>query len=645
MRSIVFDVETNRLIDPDKIWLIICKELSTGEHFIFREDNLYKFKEFSETVGLWISHNGLGFDHLVIKSLLGIEIPSIEKIKDTLILSKLIDYSRSGHSIEDYGLEFGIPKGKFVDFSKYSQEMEDYCVRDVDICEKVYRKYLRYVSNPAHHASIILEHRFQLVVNDLSRNGFSFNVKSASRLLSNVERDLKELDKDILEAFPPKLKLIREITPKETKYGTLSRTDFRWLGDGDLSDYNGGSFCRCAWTPFNPSSHRQIVEVLSNAGWRPVDKTQSHIDTEREINRLRYKKKDKELDIMQKELIVKLNQLKKTGFKVNEVNLDTLPTSAPIPARTLARRILLESRRRTLTEWLDLVTPEGRIHGKFMGIGAWTHRMAHQNPSTANIPNEFDTAGKKKLLGKELRSLWQAPKGRLLVGVDAEGIQLRIFAHLINDPEFTRALVEGKKDDKTDPHSLNQSILGSVCRSRAAAKRFIYALLLGAGLGKLSEILGCGDTETQKALDRLMERYTGWQVLKDDVFPRDARRGWFIGLDGRRVRIPGDTYGARKHLAMSGYLQNGEAIVMKLATLKWADKLLQYASKLVGLIHDEWQVECPNNVNIALNIAREMAESLPLVGKELNLRCPLAGSYWNDDDKDYTIAPNWSKTH
>jgi len=98
---------------------------------------------------------------------------------------------------------------------------------------------------------------------------------------------------------------------------------------------------------------------------------------------------------------------------------------------------------------------------------------------------------------------------------------------LHHDPEFTRALVEGKKDDKTDPHSLNQSILGGVCRSRAAAKRFIYALLLGAGIGKLTEILGCSTAEAEEALERLMVRYTGWKFLKEKVFPKDAKRGWF----------------------------------------------------------------------------------------------------------------------
>ena len=193
--------------------------------------------------------------------------------------------------------------------------------------------------------------------------------------------------------------------------------------------------------------------------------------------------------------------------------------------------------------------------------------MAHQEPNTANIPNEFDTQGHIKLLGKELRSLWQAPKKRLLVGVDAEGIQLRIFAHLIDDKEFTDALVRGKKSDKSDPHSLNQRILGGVCKSRAAAKRFIYALLLGAGLWKLSQILECSDAECREALDRLLQRYTGWAKLKSEDIPRDARRGYFIGLDGRKVSIPGASVGERKHLAMSGYLQNGEALVMKLSTL------------------------------------------------------------------------------
>lgn len=647
--KVIIDIEANGLVDPDKIWVIFCKDIDTGEYHVFRPETVTSDREravaFLRSCSLLIGHNLVGYDAPVLERILGLKL-DIEKQLDTLILSKLIDYPRSGHSVEDYGVEFGIEKIQFNDFSKYSNDMETYCIRDVDITHRIYSKYRAYINKPEHRRSIELEHRFQLVCNQLHQDGFAFNTKKATELLGKVTAELEVLDKDILEAFQPRLKLIREVTPKATKYGTISLSSIPRNLREHISDFSiDAPFSYCVLQTFNPSSHSQIIKVLNESGWRPVDKTKTHIETEREFNKLKNRKRTQEVDLTLRELYSKLQSLQKTGWKVNEANLDTLPSSAPIGARLLARRILLEARRRTLTEWLDLVSESGRIHGKFYGIGAWTHRMAHQNPNTANIPNEFDTAGKKKPYGKELRALWMAPKNRLLVGVDAEGIQLRIFAHYINDPEFTQSLVEGKKDDKTDPHSLNQRILGHHCRSRAAAKRFIYALLLGAGIGKLAEILGCSTSEAQEALDRLLQRYTGWALLKENVFPKDARRGWFQGLDGRRVRIPGDSEGSRRHLAMSGYLQNGEAVVMKSATLKWVNQLQAYDARLVNFVHDEWQTECPNNMEVALDIARMQADSLRQVGEELLLKCPLAGSYWNDDLKDFTIDTNWSKTH
>ena len=320
-------------------------------------------------------------------------------------------------------------------------------------------------------------------------------------------------------------------------------------------------------------------------------------------------------------------------------------------------------------EWLSLVRDDGRIHGEFQGLGAWTHRMAHQKPNTANIPNEMDEQGRVKLLGGDLRQLWAAPKGRLLVGCDAEGIQLRIFAHYIDDPEFTREVSEG------DPHTLNQGVLGSVCRTRQAAKRFIYALLLGAGLGKLGEILEASPSETKSGLERILVRYPGFKHLKENVFPRDVKRGWFYGLDGRKVIIP--KVAERPHLVMSGYLQGGEAIVMKRATLEWQKELdhelgtdalgsnrsggfhpyLQSSTGftipylLVDLVHDEWQTECPNNMDIAKKIGEAQCRALRKVGEDLGLKCPLAGTIFKKKKYDefgnpnYTIGPNWRLTH
>jgi DNA polymerase-1 len=278
--------------------------------------------------------------------------------------------------------------------------------------------------------------------------------------------------------------------------------------------------------------------------------------------------------------------------------------------------------------------------------------MAHQKPNTANIPSELKEDGSPKLLGREMRSLWQAPRNRLLVGVDAEGIQLRIFAHYIDDPEFTKALVEGKKHDKTDPHSLNQRILGDICKSRQAAKRSIYALLLGAGMEKLSQVLECSKPEAQAALDRLLERYTGFATLKKEVIPLDAKRGFFIGLDGRKVPIPGKTESARGHLCMSGYLQNGETLVMRKAAIIWDNnpeivEMRKEGHRIlpVDLVHDEFQTETPNDMKIAIRVAEIQAEAIKQAGIEFNLKCELAGSFYNDDHEDYTIGKTWYQTH
>lgn len=641
---VVIDIEANGLENPTKIWLIICKDIDTGEFHIFRnlvddDTERKRFDEFSLLVDCWIGHNILGYDIPVLLGkgfLAHVHGQTYPTFIDTLIISKLANYPREKHSIEDYGKEFGYLKGVFSDFSKYSLEMEEYCVRDVEICHRVYSSHLKYISNPAHCDAIRLEHQFQLIVNKLHDNGFAFDSDGATRLLWKVERQLEKLDEAIAKEFPPRQVLVREFTPRLTKHGTISRTSVpRHLHD-NISNYVAGqSYPVYRTDVFNPASHKQIIDVLHEAGWQPVNKTKTHIEADRTIKRSKWSRE--QIDVSETE--DKLIDLAKYGWKIDEANLATLPDTAPQPARSLAKRIMLESRRRTLTEWLGLVGADGRIHGKFYGIGAWTHRMAHQNPNTANIPTDA------KLYGKEMRSLWIAPKGRLLIGVDAEGIQLRIFAHYINDPEFIDALVRGRKDDKTDPHSLNQRILGSICKSRAIAKRFIFAFLLGAGTGKLGEILSSSETEGRKALDRLYQRYTGLQILKETIIPQDAKRGYFTGIDGRSVPIPAETDSRRRHLCMSGYLQNGETVVMRDATVRFDPLLEQYDTFLTDLVHDEWQGETPNDVKIALQVCEIMADSLRKTGIKYKLNCPLEGSYWSDEHKDYTIGVNWWQTH
>lgn len=653
--KVVIDVEGNGY-NPTKIWLVVCQDVSTCHNHIFRnltDDEIEKkrFIDFASNVDCFIGHNVLGYDIPVIRRLLGLDLLGREKHKhcsiiDTYVCSKLIDYPRDRHSVESYGEEFNLPKGDHSDFTRWSLEMETYCIRDCDITRRIYLKYKKYLDNPAHKKSIETEHQFQGIINKLEDKGFKLDTALVDKLLVKVVEELTSLDKDILDAFPPREVLIREFTPKATKFGTISKTSVPRVLWEKIHEYEvGETYRHCKYEAFNPASHKQIIRVLNEAKWEPTAKTKAHILAEREHNRLkRIRNKTNAIALELQACDNTLTILKETGWKVNEENLMTLPASAPAAAKLLARRILYEARRRTLTEWKSLVQDDGRVHGKFQGIGAWTHRMSHQKPNMANVTNEFDLVGNVKLLGKELRQCWIVPKNRLLVGVDAEGIQLRIFAHYINDPEFTDALVRGRKDDKSDPHSLNQRILGDVCKSRAASKRFIFALLLGAGLGKLAEILASSAAAAEQALERLLVRYTGFAELKQTVIPLDAERGWFSGVDGRRVRILGETVGTRRHLAMSGYLQNGEAVVIKTAALIAEPQLEDFDSFLVNIIHDEFQVETPNDLNIAVKVAEIFDEAIREAGRRLNLLCPLAGSYRNDHGT-FTIGKNWYQTH
>lgn len=651
---IVLDIEANGLKSPDKIWLIVCKELNKDVYEVFKEPTTNKeerdrFIAYVSDKSL-IYHNGLSYDYPVLNRLLGLDIVDVHKRSiDTLIVGRMADFSRkTGHSLADYGEEIGLEKIKFTDFSHYTPEMLEYCIRDVQICEKVYKKYIKYIN--AYHEPIQREQRFQGRVNELERNGFYFDIPKATELLETVSSELDGLDREISTAFPPREVVIREFTPKATKYGTISLSSVpRSLRDRIHEFEIGKTYPQTKTEPFNPSSHKQLIQVLTESGWKPEERTKTHVETLRDINRLKYKRdKGPEVDKELQVLYDKAERLKETGWKINEKNLSSLPPGAPPPARMLAKRILLEARRRTLTEWLSLVDDDSRIRGRFQGIGAWTHRMAHQNPNTANIPSEFDEQGRVKLLGKEMRSLWCAPPGRKLIGVDAEGIQLRIFAHYIDDKEFTDALVQGRKADKSDPHSLNMRILGGVCKTRQAAKRFIYALLLGGGFERLASILEASEADTRRALDRLLERYTGFQYLKEHVIPADARRGWFSAIDGRPIPIPGDSVSERRHLCMSGYLQSGEAIVMKEAANRWEDRLLAegYDEWLfVNLVHDEDQTEASGDEERNLYIASVQADAIKEAGEYFNLKCPLAGSYWNDDHKRYTIGDTWYYTH
>lgn len=633
-----FDIECNGL-QPTKIWIIHGQDISNAKEYTFfpDKDGYEPFLSFAANVHAWIGHNILGYDLPVLYNLAGLEPVPVSNCIDTLILSRLLEFHREGgHSLDQYGKEINIPKIEVNSWDEWNDLYIERCRTDVRINLGVFKRYEKYLSSDRWRQAIRLEHEKQIMCNELHDTGMFFDVPRARELLAEISGEVSALTTSLQEVFPPRTKLIREITPKETKHGTISKVGLGFSGI-DLTVYSpGASFSRIEWVPFNPGSPSQRIDRLWEAGWRPTERTEGHKDFLKDTRRRKLTDEEEE----------RKKRFDRYGWKTSEENLNSLSGDAPGAARTLVRWMLLRSRASKLEkEWLNNVQGD-RIHGTYNGHGTWPGRCTHTNPNMGNIPSFNAKLPETTPYSDRLRSLFGSGPERYLVGVDAEGIQLRILAHYLNDEEYTHALVAGDKKKGTDPHSINQRVIGETCRSRDDAKTFIYAWILDAGVGRVSEIFRCSYPEAKEAIQRVINRWPKMQWVKDKLVPADAGRGYFEGIDGRFVKIPGEDFETKQHYTLAGYLQSAEQIIMNTAWQIAKPALLQtrIPFRLVNFVHDEFQVEVPRDTDQALTVAKITADAIRLSGERFSLRCPMAGSYINSHG-DLAIGDNWSQTH
>jgi DNA polymerase I-like protein with 3'-5' exonuclease and polymerase domains len=278
--------------------------------------------------------------------------------------------------------------------------------------------------------------------------------------------------------------------------------------------------------------------------------------------------------------------------------------------------------------------------------------MTHSNPNVAQVPK----CGSP--YGKECRSLFRATPGLAQVGCDAEGLELRLLGHYMaayDGGAYADTVVNGKKEDGTDVHTVNQRAAG--LNTRDSAKTLIYALLYGAGDFKLGTIVYNDFTETQKAKfnasdgarsnrdkalaklggarrKRLMDNLPALGKLTEAVKAKAKKTRKLRGIDGRILHVRSE------HAALNTLLQSGGAVVMKKALVLLddairSDKKLRGKVAFVANVHDEFQME--TQPELAETVGRLAADSIRLAGEHFNLRCPLAG--------DYAVGRNWAETH
>lgn len=641
MKRYIVDIETDSL-NASVIWCIVALNVDSDERIIWTKDGAFGHKRledfpgWAEGVDQFIGHNFIAFDGPTLNNLLNANIKNEwPTVVDTFVVSRLVRFKLFGtHSLDELGTALGYPKTEFSDFSQLTEEMVSYCCDDVAVNKHIFLDLERHITNPVWDQSMWCEHWMHFICREMHNNGFYFNATMATRRLGEIEQHIALLEEEMAK-FKPFRREVARLKYRFKKDGELFQSVLDAYDRYDECVVQSDELVCFSYQPFNPGSTKDRVEKLWEFGWEPVEKTDTHY---------KFLMKARPGEMWGKtKLTAKIIKEKKEyfnyyGWTVNETNLETLPADAPEGARTLAQWLTLDGRRKALRERLDNVEADFRIRTNFWHIGSWTHRMSHSSPNLANISSPFHKEVKSPV--DEIKAEYDADMRRMftvesgyLVGTDAESIQLRILAHYLKNDEYVQAIIEGSKADETDIHNVNRRALGLNHLTRDHAKTFIYAWLLGAGTEKVSRILECSLSSAKAAVASFVENTKGLGELKRGQIRRDAGRGYFIGLDDRRVLCDSE------YLMLAGYLQNGETVVMRHANIKWREDALRekIIFKQVNMVHDEWQTQVYGSLDMAERLGELQCNALTWAGEKLGCYCPMSG--------ETRIGQDWLETH
>jgi DNA polymerase-1 len=602
VKTILFDLEADGLLRDEgpkkkaatRIHCIVAAEWETKQRHGFRPHEVKEGLALLASADVLVAHNAWGYD-----------IPLIHKlhpewswqgvVRDTYAIMPMLfsDIKRTHdfrlnhqgklpgkfigkHSLEAWGFRLGKYKGDFGKqenaWEQFTEEMFTYCHGDVDVLEELWRIVLKH--EPKGDA-IENECGASRIVKRQERYGVRFDEAAAAELQTTLVQKRLDAERRLKEAIPP---------------WTVKLPDFIPKRNNKTKGYVAGvPVPREKVIEFNPASSAHKADRLQVLyGWKPKEYTDGG------------------------------------SVELTEKILKTL--DYPIVPLLLEWEIL-NDRLEKLVEgkgsWVKCVR-NGRIHGAVNTNGTVTGRMSHFKPALAGTPK----VGKP--WGKECRSLFIADEGGVLVGCDAQGLELRMLAHFLarwDGGAFAQQVISG------DPHTYMQQATG--IKNRDTQKTWTYAWLYGSGDPNLAALIGCSEAQAKRIRLNLMRGIPAFGSLKKKIEETIKRNKCLIGLDGRKLPC------RSAHSALNTLLQSAGAVVMKRALII-LDGWLREAGLVPGVdyefvlnIHDEWQIACrPEHAD---HIADSAKEAIRAAGEHYKLRCPLAG--------DAKIGKNWAETH
>ena len=250
MQTLIFDIEADDLLyRATKVWCIVGYMEETNTYHIFHTplDNgekvvypknsiIYSIEEYISLLSssYLVGHNIISYDLALLNKLYSFSYsvgPS--KIADTVVMSRLSYPDRDGHSLRDWGEKFKFPKGDHKDFSCFSQEMLDYCIRDIDITRRVYKYLLEEMSDWDWSASLQLEYAMQALQVKQEIHGVLFNQQAARELVTTINKEIEEIEQTVIPQIPKKLVDLGEVRKPFLKSGEYAAITLRWLDGQD----------------------------------------------------------------------------------------------------------------------------------------------------------------------------------------------------------------------------------------------------------------------------------------------------------------------------------------------------------------------------------------------------------------------------
>ena len=300
-------------------------------------------------------------------------------------------------------------------------------------------------------------------------------------------------------------------------------------------------------------------------------------------------------NVLFERLMLPAGKKTKTGWSTNAAVLDKLRGKHPIVEQILDYRTLTKLKSTYADGLLKEISADGRIHTNFQMTVTATGRLSSTEPNLQNIPV-------RRELGAQIRKMFVASPGRVLVDADYSQIELRLLAHIANDETMIAAFRSGE-----DIHAVTASQVFGVPLAevtplqRSHAKAVNFGIVYGISAFSLAQDIGVFQSEAKAYMDSYFAKYHGVHEYMTRVVEQAKADGYVTTLFGRRRDLPelkSSNFNLRsfgERVALNMPIQGTAADIIKAAMVRVdarmrAEKL---QARLLLQVHDELIVECP----------------------------------------------------